>query len=95
MRGSIFLGLPNGFNRLGVYPQMKLHIYESWDHLSKACEDPKFNVIIWKHLDQRGNTVLRGLRPRLNEPYLYLVLGDCRDKLPGIEISLTDAAQMD
>ena len=91
--GKIFLGMPTGFNRLGHYDDMKVIIYEDWD--AEEIEFNKFNVPVWKHLDKHGNTLVRGLRPRINEPFVTIILGNHLDKIDCREISQEEINAMD
>jgi hypothetical protein len=91
--GKLFLGLPKGFNRLGDINDMHPYIFE--DFLKDWGEYNKFNIPVWKHLDENGNTIVRGLQPRLNTPFIHIHLGDHRDKINCIEITNEDISEMD
>ena len=96
--GKIFPGMPTGFNRLGPYGEMRVIIHEEWvDDFTAmdAIEFTKWNVPVWKHLDKYGNTLVRGLRPRLNEPFLVVILGDHLDKIDCYEVTEEDIQYMD
>ena len=90
--GKIFLGMPKAFNRLGHHEKMKVEIFV--DMTDEVWLD-KFNVPVWKHLDEHGNTLIRGLRPRLNEPFVMVILGNHIDKIDCIEISREELLAMD
>jgi hypothetical protein len=90
--GNIFLGLPNGFDRIGSAKEMRIHIYES---LNNGWEFDKFNVPVWKHFDKNGNTLVRGILPRLNAPFLHIFIGDHRNDIECIEITESDIDGMD
>ena len=66
--GSIFLGLPKGFNRLGLSDKMKPIIFNNIKEFIESDwgEYNKFNVPVWKHLDNNGYTLVRGFMPRKN-----------------------------
>lgn len=91
--GYIFLGMGKGFNRLGPYENMKPEIYEKFT--SAGAEYNKWNIPVWKYLNPEGHTFVRGLRPRLNEPFLHIYLEDCRDKIDCLEITQSDINFMD
>jgi hypothetical protein len=92
--GSIFLGLPNGFNRTGQYPDMQIEIHRSLDFDTETVFD-RFNIPVWKTKYQ-GDTLVRGLRPRLNEPFLVIIQGESHfDTINCMEISAEDIAKMD
>lgn len=82
--GTIFLGMPKGFNRIGHVKNMKIDIFKnvpggwSYDHL---------NVPVWKHLDSHGNTFVRGICPRLNNPFIHIFLGNHIDEIDCIDIT--------
>lgn len=92
--GRIFLGLNKGFCRLGACENTKISIFESfakkpgWDY-------DKFNIPVWKHLDKHGNTLVRGLSPRINYPFLHIFMGDCRTMIDCLEITQEDIDEMD
>lgn len=90
--GRFFPSMPAGFNRLGHWDRMKPEIFEKF---TDEIWLDKFNVPVWKHLDEHGNTLVRGLRPRLNEPFLMVILGDHLDKIECREISREEMKAMD
>lgn len=90
--GKVFLGLPKGFNRLGHLENMKPIIFNSffdWGYYDN------FNRPVWKHLDKHGNTLVRGLMPRRNEPFLHIFLENCLSKINCLAISNKDIDEMD
>lgn len=100
--GKFYLGLPKGFNRLGPHETMIPRIFSSYEkavemnELDRQGEKPnKFNVPVWKYLNKEGHTLVRGLRPRINEPYLDIFLEDCMDKFDCQEITDEDIKNMD
>lgn len=90
--GKIFTGLPKGFNRLGHLENMKPTIFNNFSDW--GCYD-SFNAPVWKHLDKHGNTLVRGLMPRRNEPFLHIFLENCISKIHCLEISKEDIDEMD
>ena len=91
--GKIFLGLPKGFNRLGHNnDDMKPYIFED---LKDWGEYNKFNVPVWKHLDKNGNTLVRGLKPRLNTPFIHIILKDALSEINCELITDKDLEEMD
>ena len=95
--GGVLLGMPKGFNRIGSSNGMQrsVWIYETWEEKETHWRYGKFNVPCWKHLDEYGNTLVRGLSPRTNMPFLHVILGDHRDKIDCLEITAADIAEMD
>jgi hypothetical protein len=91
--------MPTGFNRLGKMqgkPEyLKINIFESYAHLNSIWGYDKFNIPCWKYCDEDGNTIVRGLCPRRNEPFLHVILEDCRDKINCLEITKEDIERMD
>lgn len=95
--GKVFLGLPKGFNRLGRFENMKPIIFKSFKDFTETGwkEYNNFNRPVWKHLDKHGNTLVRGLMPRRNEPFLHIFLEDCMSEINCTEITQDDINEMD
>ena len=103
--GTIFLGMPKGFDRRGPSDKMALYLFQSFEDYEKESSHPtvigtksgydEFNIPVWKFLDKNGNTVVRGLRPRINVPFLHVILGDCRDKINCLEVTQEMQSMMD
>ncbi len=90
--GRIFLGLPKGFCRLGPYDDMKVQIVNSLD---EAHVFDFLNVPVWKYLDEHGNTLVRGLSPRVNVPFIRVFLEDCMDRIKCHQLTEEDLDGMD
>jgi len=90
--GTIFLGMPTGFNRLGSVKDMKINGFKT---LSDGWEYDKFNIPVWKYLDEDGNTIVRGLSPRTNNPFLHIFLENCISKIDCLELTKEDIETMD
>lgn len=88
----LFLGMPRGFCYVGPWRDMPLNIF---DTIPKGWEYNKFNIPAWKHLDTNGNTLVRGLCPRINKPFLHVILGDQLSAINCIEITAIDIDGMD
>jgi hypothetical protein len=108
--GTIFLGMEKGFNRLGPvgYKDMPIVIFENekqsneeWDSPSPLIQKTannlydNFNIAVWKYLDKFGSTIVRGLSPRMNAPFLHVYLKDVRDQIDCLEITEDDVSKMD
>jgi len=91
--GKIFLGMPRGFNRLGEYNDMKPNIWNKFE--DSAWEYNIWNIPVWKYLNQSGHTIVRGLMPRRNEPFIHIYLENCIDKINCLEITQEDVNGMD
>lgn len=89
--GKIYLGLPKGFNRLGMFEKMIPVIYEEFG----GHHYDKFNIPVWKRLDELGNTLVRGIKPRLNEPFLHIYIGNHVTKIDCFLITEKDIEEMD
>ena len=92
MIGGIYLGMPTGFNRAGVVDNMKMQIFEKFED---GWGFNKFNVPVWKHLNKEGHTLVRGICPRTNSPFLHIFLENCMDKISCQEITEQDISEMD
>lgn len=77
--GKIALGFPKGFNRVGVGVQIGIF-----------TDVPKYNALnvpVWKRLDENGNTLVRGLSPRINNTFLHVYQGDVLAKIDCFEVT--------
>ena len=90
--GMIFLGLSRGFNRLGLCDKTKILIFEKFED---GWGYDKYSVPVWKHLDDNGNTLVRGISPRINDAWIHIFVGDHMSKVNCLEISKTDLSEMD
>ena len=95
--GKLFLGLPKGFNRLGWLGALSGNDFRPkiFEKFTKEDKYDAFNVAVWKHLDEHGHTIVRGLRPRKNEPFLHIYLENCMDKIKCHEITKEETEKMD
>lgn len=90
--GKIFLGLPKGFCRLGHQKDFSLNIFEKFED---GWGYDMWNVPVWKYKNGSGHTLVRGISPRVNLPFLHIFLEDCRYKIDCLEISQSDVDGMD
>ncbi len=90
--GGIFLGLPKGFSRVG---ENNLNIIILNDLSEWDSGYDKFNIPVWKYLDMYGNTLVRGLSPRINKPFLHIILNDSIKEINCLEITDSDLKEMD
>jgi len=98
--GLIFLGMPKGFNHLGCMQgnkeYLKIIIFESYKHFKNTYgEYNKFNISCWKYKNKEGHTFVRGLSPRVNYPFLHIILENCLNKINCLEITEQDLESMD
>lgn len=85
--GRIFLGMPVGFNRLGEQ-ELPLKIFHSFDFMNENGYGFDYlNVPVWRYLNKEGHTLVRGYRPRINDPFLFVILEDCMDKIDCFEMT--------
>lgn len=90
--GKIFLGMPKGFDRLGPHEKMKVQIFQNLD---EGWGFDKFNIPVWKYKNKIGHTLVRGIMPRRNEPFVHIFLEDCMDRIECQEITEDDINGMD
>jgi len=89
--GRFFLGLPKGFCRF-TNNGTKLHIYKD---LENNWGYDKFNIPVWKHLDEHGNTLVRGMCPRLDFTWIHVFVGNKINDINCLEITKSDMEEMD
>ena len=98
--GSFFLGMPKGFDRLGhrfedSNNRIRINIFTNYAHLESAWPYNMYNIPCWKHLNSNGHVLVRGLMPRINTPFLHIILENCLDKINCIEITKKEIDEMD
>lgn len=80
--GTINLGLPHGFNRLGFQDQKKskntIRLYASKETMPVYN---RFNVAVWAMVHQ-GNLLVRCYLPRVNQTYVDVIKDGTLDNLP-------------
>lgn len=69
--GTIALGMPKGFDRMGE-SMRSIEIFKDAGEFAYN----NLNIPVWKYLDDNGNTLVRGLSPRINKPFLHVILGN-------------------
>ena len=90
--GPVLLGIDTkGFNRVGPLKEFRPQIFEKYSE----GEYDLFNIPVWKHLNEEGHTLVRGLIPRLNKPFLHIYLEDCLDRISCVEITKEHVSAMD
>jgi hypothetical protein len=90
--GRVFLGMTKGFNLLGSADNLKI---TGFKRLKDGWGFDKFNIPVWKFKDDHGNTIVRGLSPRINEPFLHIFMEDCIGYIDCLEITVADMDEMD
>ena len=91
--GTILLGMPKGFNRLEETKRMEICIYKTF--LGSNWSYDSLNIPIWKYLDKFGNTIVKGICPRINKTWTHIFLEDCIDKIKCTEITEKDLEKME
>lgn len=92
---TFFLGMPKGFNRIGPYKNLKIQIFENITHLNETWNYDKYNVPVWKYLNKKGHIFVRGLSPRINYPFLHIILSGMINEIHCLELFDKDLEQMD
>ena len=81
------VGLPRGFSRMGPMTEDGIIIFQDFTAFTKVFPGGNYtrgNVAVWKYFyEKEGWTLVRGLSPRLNKPFLHIFLENCMDKIPG------------
>lgn len=93
--GRIFLGMPKGFNRLGESDTASIIIFNDAAHQRNDFLYDKLNVPVWKYKNSNGDVFVRGLIPRLNNPFLHIIIGGNIDSIDCLEITQKDIEGMD
>lgn len=97
--GKILLGMPRGFDRLEPLETKNwkgFKIFKNEQNFERDFKGyNKFNVPVWKYLDEHGNTLIRGIMPRINCPFIHIFLGNRLDKIECLEITHQDIKEMD
>lgn len=91
--GSIFLGMPKGFNRLGINNDLKPNIFQKFEDCDWKYN--QWNVPVWKYLNPERHTMVRGFIPRLNGSFIHIFLENCMDKINCLEMTEEDIDKMD
>jgi hypothetical protein len=97
--GRIWLGLPNGFSRLGpTEPAPPLHVFNSLQSLEKKWGEcfNQFNVAVWKFRDEGSKHVfIRVYQPRLNVGFTMVVLNVTDEDWHDIDGRVVKPEEMD
>ena len=93
--GHIFLGLFTGFNRRGPIKEMPLTIFESQKQQEGIFDYDIFNIPVWKYKNEAGHIFVRGLSPRINMPFLHIILDGDFKKIDCAEITKKQLDEMD
>ena len=92
--GKFLLWCPIGFNRIGE--GLDFYVFKTYKQFKKEWgEFDKFNVPVWKYVNENNHTFVRGLSPRINRSFLIIILEDCIGKINCLEITEKDIEEMD
>ena len=91
--GTIFLGLQKPFCRVGNNIKHSHILLSIFDRFGEFSYD-KFNIPCWKYFEN-GHTFVRGLSPRINNPWIHVYIGNFLDKIDCYEITKRDIEIMD
>ncbi|MDD4972497.1 MAG: hypothetical protein PHT07_23955 [Paludibacter sp.] len=94
----IYPNLPKYFNNLGPYEDMKPLIFEDirdWHKVNGGYGTHTEHVSIWKTLTKDNHTIIRGMIPSRNEPFLHIFLQNCIECIHCREIKQCDMDKMD
>jgi len=94
-QGTIFLGLPKGFNRRGDSRCIDITIFESQQQQQKQWQYDKFNVPVWKHKNKSGHIIIRGISPRTNCGFIHIIAKGDFDSIACINITEEDISEME
>jgi hypothetical protein len=77
--GTIMLGMPKGFNRLGPQKEANLSIFETYNDFMKEYANikTKYCVPVWRYVNEKKHTFLRLFNPRTNITEVIIILEDC------------------
>lgn len=96
--GRFYLGMPKGFSRIGECKDMILNIYKDYKEKEKSWKYDKFNIPVWKYRNEQNHIFVRGISPRINAPFIHVVL-KCTNKefnqINCLEIKEEDREDMD
>ncbi len=96
--GTFYLGMPKGFERIGECKKMILNIYKNYNEKEKNWKYDKFNIPVWKYWNDTGHVFIRGISPRINAPFIHVIL-ECNqkefDEINCLEITEEDKEDMD
>lgn len=89
---TVLLGMPKGFNRFSGSKEMRVSIFDTFDD---GWGYDFLSVPIWKHLDIHGNTIVKGVCPRIMMAWVHVFLEDDVDKVDCFLITKKEQKGMD
>ena len=93
--GKFLLGMPHGFDRIDRNTFLKMFRNFKQKNEMRNGDYDKYNIPVWKYLDEYGNTLVRGIMPRIHRIFIHIFLEDCMDKINCLEITKKDVEEMD
>lgn len=94
--GKILLGITKGFTRYGICEKSQMVIFQDLKQQNQQYSYDKFNIPVWKHLEDT-TCFIRGLMPRVNEPFLHIIGDMTKEEFNSInclEITKEDLEEM-
>jgi hypothetical protein len=93
--GTIFKGMPKGFNRLGDSRNIKITIFKTRQHQQEQWPYNTFNIPVWKHKNKSGHIIVRGISPRTNCGYIHVIEKGDFESIDAINITEAAIEKMD
>jgi len=93
---TLALGLPKGFNRVGMMDQettVPVRIFETFDAAVDKGEYNKYNVPVWAHVNEHGHTIVRMFQPRLSRSEVHVIMEDCLDRVKPVYVFTAEELQ--
>lgn len=90
-----FLGMPTGFSRLGKNNDLRIQIFENQKQQEAIWEYDKFNIPCWKHKNEKGHIIVKGLQPRISMMFIHVIIDGDFDSIKALEITKKDMEEMD
>lgn len=81
----IFLGLPKGFSRTGPFRELAIIIFKDIEQQQEQFVYDWLNIPVWKYKTIEKHILIRGISPRINVPFLHIIL---KGKIKGIDCCL-------
>jgi len=96
MMRNFYLGMPKGFNKIGPQNEYYLNIFENDTQQRQHFPYNWLNVPVWKYKNNKGHIFVKGLSPRINMPFLHIILEGNIDNIDNcIEITENELKEID
>lgn len=91
--GTIFLGMPKGFNKVGPWNNLKISIFDTM--IEAAFYYDNYNIPVWKYKNHHNHIFIKGVSPRINKPFLHIILNGDIKSINCLEITDEMLSNMD